>query len=104
MYATTSALPYIELNSLLDTVLPPSVLPLHVMDRAVLGPNSEPLPVKPENNTTQTPQSRQAHVRHDWWYISAGLTPLVDELGESIAPQIFIDSDANKDGACYRLI
>ena len=79
MYAT-SALPYTELNSLLDTVSSSFVLPLHVMDRAILGPNSEPLPVKPENDPAQTPQSRQAHVRHNWWYITTCLTPLVDKL------------------------
>lgn len=75
---------------------PNSVLSHFVYFR-VSGPFPKCLSVVPEDNSAETPQCDQRHVSHDWRNITTLLNPRSDELGKSIAPNVFVDSYGNKD-------
>ena len=68
------------------------------------SPLSEGLSVIPENNTRQAPENNQAHIRHDRGDIAALDDPWSDELRETVAPDVLVDCDGDKDRACDRLV
>ncbi len=68
----------------------------HAVYLGVPRPLSESLSEEPENDARQTPESNQAHVRHDGGNISALDRPGGDEFGESVAPDILVDGDGHE--------
>lgn len=66
------------------------------MHRRLGRPSSEPLPVKVERDGTETPQRCQAHIQHDRLDEPAFLDPRGDELAETVAPEILVDGNGDK--------
>jgi len=67
-------------------------------------PLSERLAEKPEDDTSRAPQGNQTHVRHDGWDIATLDDPGGDELAESIAPDVLIDSDGHENRTGYGFV
>lgn len=66
------------------------------MNTIVLSPDPESFPEKPEYNPKRTPQRDQTHICHDGIHKPASLNPWGDEFGETIGPEVLIDSDCNE--------
>ena len=69
------------------------------MHITVLCEDSEVLPQEPEYDTRETEQCGQSHIRHDRLHVATFNGPGRDELGKAVPPQIFVDGDADEDGA-----
>ena len=67
-------------------------------------PIPKPLPAKPKHDPKKTPQRNEAHVRHDGRHVTLGDDPGRDEFGEAVAPDVFVDGDADEDGAADGLV
>lgn len=85
-------------------VLPIPACPLHTVNFRVLCPIPERLSKIPENDSSKTPQERQAHVRYDGWDIATLDNPRCNELRKAVSPDILVDSDSDKDRSCDRFV
>ena len=74
------------------------------MNLIVLCPSSKVLSVEPEQDSKQTPQGRQAHIKHDRGNVAVRDDPIGDEFREAIPPKVLIDSDGDKNRASDGLI
>ena len=83
---------------------PPLKPSLHAVHAVITRPGPEFLTIEPEDDSRKTPDRCQTHIGHDWWHVTSFDHPRRNELRETIAPQIFVDCDAHKDGARYRLV
>jgi len=77
---------------------------LHIVYAAVLSPSPESLSLVVEQNTKQTPKRNERAVRHDGWDITIRNDPIGNELAESVAPDVLVDCDADKQAARYWLV
>jgi len=76
----------------------------HTMHLRISRPFPKRLAIKPENYPTQAPKSNQTHVRHNRRDKSILHRPRSNELGESIAPNVLVDSDGDENGPCDRFV
>ena len=74
-------------------------MPSHAMHVTMLRPLPESLPEEEEQDPERAPEGDQGHVGHDGWYVPAGEDPGRDEFGETVAPDILVDGDADEDTA-----
>ena len=79
-------------------------VPLHLVHAAVLGPSPESLSLVIKQNAKQAPKRNKRAVGHDWWNIPISNDPIGDELAESIAPDVFVDRDADEQAARHWLV
>lgn len=80
----------------LSSLFPPLAASLHSVDFRIFGPLPEGFAEEPENDSCQTPEDDQAHVRHDGRYVAALDDPWGDELRESVTPDVLVDRDGNE--------
>ena len=74
------------------------------MDAGVPAPLPELLTEKVEEDAKRAPQEDERHIQHDGRNKSVGDGPWGDELAETVAPDVLVDSDSNEDGASDRLV
>lgn len=74
------------------------------MHTAVLGPSAECLSLVVEENAEQAPKQDKRPIGHDWGNVSTFNDPGSDELAEAVTPHVLVDSDANEETACDRLV
>lgn len=63
------------------------------MNAIIFCPNSESLPIKPENESKKAPEGDQTHICHNRIHEAAFLDPRSDELGKAVAPKVLVDSN-----------
>lgn len=65
-----------------------------------------PAPLTPEvkGDAKQAPQCEEAHVQHNGREIAILLYPRRDELAKSVAPDVLVDGDGDKERAGYGLV
>lgn len=57
-----------------------------------------------ERDSNQVLQCNQARVQHDGQGIAVALYPRHDELAKSVAPDVLVDGDCDKEGAGHGLV
>ena len=70
------------------------------MNGALLRQPSEPFPLIPEKDPKQAPRRGERHICHERWNVASFDNPWSDEFTEAIAPQVFIDGNADEDRSC----
>ena len=71
------------------------------MNCRVPCPLSARLAPKVEDHAEGAEKDRQAHVEHDGLHCSPARNPAVDELAETVSPDILVDGDCDEDGSCH---
>lgn len=68
------------------------------------GPLPERLSEVPEDDSRAAEEGDQTHVGHNRWNVATLLNPRSNKFGESITPDVLVDSDGYEDRACDRLV
>jgi hypothetical protein len=67
------------------------------MHFGILCPLPKSLSIEPENDSTETKEEDQTHIRHDWGNVSILDNPRSDKLREAVTPDVLIDRDRDED-------
>ena len=83
---------------------PSDIRTLHIVHLALLSPPPKSLAHEVKQDTEETPQCNETHVRHNGRNIARADNPGCDEFGEAITPEVLIDSDGHEDRTSHRFV